>query len=56
MNKASEGFVYTEELSEENEGSKRTLASYWKSMETEGKDCEKVSVVISLHYGIFDRL
>lgn len=28
INKNSDGFMYTEELTEENEGSKRTLASY----------------------------
>ena len=43
VNKTSEGFVYTEELTEENDGSKRTLASYWKSLEKEGGDCDKVS-------------
>ena len=43
VNKTNEGFVYTEELTEENNGSKRTLASYWKSLKKEGGDCDKVS-------------
>jgi hypothetical protein len=34
--------VYTEELTEVNQGTKRTLTSYWKSLEKEGHDSEKV--------------
>lgn len=44
VNKTSEGFVYTEELTEENNGSKRTLASYWKSLDKEGGECDKVRI------------
>ena len=43
VNKSSKQFVYTSELTEENEGSKRTLASYWKSVEREGKNPAQVS-------------
>jgi len=42
VNKSSKTFIYTEELTQENEGSKRTLTSYWKSVEKEGKDPKKV--------------
>lgn len=36
QNKTKDGYVYTSEVTEINEGSKRTLESYWKSLEAEG--------------------
>lgn len=42
VNKNKENFVYTDELSEINEGTKRTLTSYWKSVRQEGHDPDKV--------------
>lgn len=36
INKSSPNFVHTDELTEENEGSKQTLSSYWKAMEKLG--------------------
>jgi hypothetical protein len=41
ISKTSSKFVYTEELTEINQGTKRTLASYWKSLEKEGYSSEK---------------
>jgi len=38
LNKGSDNFNLTEELTEINNGTKRTLASYWKSIEKEGYD------------------
>lgn len=42
MNKNKDNYIYTEELSQINNGSKRTLASYWKSVKKEGYDPVKV--------------
>jgi hypothetical protein len=42
LNKNSEKFVYTDELTAINKGSKRTLTSYWKSVKEEGFDPNKV--------------
>lgn len=42
QNKGLEGYVYTKEITEINEGSKRTLESYWKSVELEGHDPQTV--------------
>lgn len=36
INKTSPNFVHTDELTEENNGSKQTLSSYWKTMEKLG--------------------
>lgn len=38
VNKGADNFVHTDELLEENSASKRTLASYWKSVEKIGLD------------------
>ena len=43
LNKHSEKFVHTEELILANDGTKRTLTSYWKSLEEAGHDSETVS-------------
>ena len=43
MNKNSENFIYTEELTKINNGSKRTLTSYWKSVREEGYDPNQVT-------------
>lgn len=44
MNKNKENFIYSEELTGINTGSKRTLTSYWKSVRKEGYDPIKVSL------------
>lgn len=36
QSKGKDGYIYTEELTEINEGTKRTLESYWKSVEKDG--------------------
>ena len=41
ISKTSSKFVYTEELTEINQGTKRTLTSYWKSLEKEGHNVDK---------------
>lgn len=42
ISKTSSKFVYTEELTEINQGTKRTLTSYWKSLAKEGYSPDKV--------------
>lgn len=42
ISKNKENFIYTEELSDINKGTKRTLTSYWKSVKQEGHDPTKV--------------
>lgn len=44
MNKNKENFIYSEELTGINTGSKRTLTSYWKSVRKEGHDPIKVNL------------
>jgi len=46
VNKKYEEFVMTDECIEINNGSKRTLASYWKSVEKEGYDVEGIKTSI----------
>lgn len=43
INKSKEGYNMTNELQEINDGSKTTLASYWKALEVQGLDVEQVS-------------
>lgn len=42
LNKNSDKFIYTEELTQANDGTKRTLTSYWKCLKSEGHDPIKV--------------
>lgn len=43
LNKHSDKYVLTDECFEANDGSKRTLESYWASMKEEGHEKEPVS-------------
>ena len=47
INKRSANFSVTEELLEANRGSKRTLSSYWKSLEQAGLDSKHVRAKIT---------
>lgn len=42
INKDSPNYVYNEKISEENQGTKQTLASYWKSVAREGHNVSDV--------------
>lgn len=42
LNKNSEKFVYTEELTKANNGTKRTLTSYWNCLKEVGHDPKQV--------------
>lgn len=42
LNKKSDKFIYTEELTQANNGTKRTLTSYWKCLKKEGFNPGKV--------------
>ncbi len=42
LNKLSPNYKYTEECFEINDGTKRTFTSFWKSVEKEGYDKEKI--------------
>ena len=46
LNKNSENFVITNDLTEINNGSKRTLTSYWKSVAKAGYDVDEVNTII----------
>lgn len=46
INKQSKGYVLTEELLEPNDGTKRTLSSYWKTVKQSGFDPEKIKAEI----------
>lgn len=46
LNKSSPNFKHTDELIEENEGSKQTLSSYWKALENRGMDVRKIKAEI----------
>jgi tubulin polyglutamylase TTLL11 len=53
LNKASPNFKHTDELLEENEGSKQTLSSYWKALEKRGMDVKKIkSEIIKLNQNL----
>ena len=43
QNKTNKEYVFSNELTEDNDGSKRTLTSYWKSIERHGHDSNLVS-------------
>jgi tubulin polyglutamylase TTLL11 len=47
LNKNNPNFVYTNELTEINDGSKQTLSSYWKALEKEGLDVPKIKADIT---------
>lgn len=44
LNKDSENFVLTQEINQINNGSKRTLSSYWKSVTAMNKDTRTVLI------------
>lgn len=47
INKSSNGYIMTEELLEVNTGTKRTLTSYWKTLEKEGYDVRSLKEEIN---------
>ena len=48
INRRSENFVNTDELNEVNAANKRTLSSYWKSVEQHGYSSKKVLLKLIL--------
>lgn len=46
INKQSKSYVLTEELLEPNDGTKRTLTSYWKTVAEAGLDVQKIKAEI----------
>ena len=46
LNKNNPNFIYTDELTEINEGSKQTLSSYWKSVAKEGHNVKDMKAQI----------